>query len=507
MATAKKGRVFLVGAGPGRADLITLRGAELLKRADCVIYDKLTNTRLLTLCRPEAELVYVPKRLGPASFTQGQINHLLVEKAYAGRTVVRLKGGDPCVFARCAEEAATLAEAGIEFEIVPGVTAGIAAGAYAGIMLTDRRHSSQVIFVTGREAEDKEKSGIDWYELARLRATIVFYMAMGNLGFIVSKLTENGMDGQTPAAVIANATLPTQQVVQASLGSIEKQCRQASLEPPVIVVIGPAARSDARLHWFANKPLFGRSIVVTRDRRGNADFAGRIIAEGGNAVEFPTIRFKSLTERNVFLQTLAKIQSFDWVVFTSANAVALFFDSLQRLGKDSRVFGSAKIAAVGRRTAARLREYGLSADFVPRVFTTEQLARQLMDYTDLRNRKILLLRSQVASQQLAEQFRHVGAIVSDVAVYKTVREKNDPAQLSERIEQGGIDWITFASPSAARFFFDIIDAAKVNRSSARVASIGPVTSEQLTQSGVDVDLTAQEHTIEGLLSDITGMYE
>ena len=346
-----------------------------MKQADCVICDRLVNPTLLRYAGADAEIIRVPKRVGEGCFTQEQINKLLLEKAGQGQIVVRLKGGDPCIFARAAEEAAILAEAGIDFEIVPGVTAGVAAGEYAGIVLTGRDYSSQVVFVTGQEAEGKRKSGIDWHWLAKFKGTIVFYMAMGNLEFITSELIKNGMDEEVPVAAIADATLPSQRVIKQSLRLIAEKCKEQKIEPPVIVIIGAAARSELGLNWFMRKPLFGKNIVVTRDRCGNADFANKIISEGGNPIEFATIKIKPLMQTNEFLQTLAKTTEFDWVIFTSANGVAVFFDCLRSLGKDARVFGSIKIAAIGSETAAKLSEFGVKADFAPSIFTCEELAK------------------------------------------------------------------------------------------------------------------------------------
>ncbi|MHC4686292.1 MAG: uroporphyrinogen-III C-methyltransferase [Planctomycetota bacterium] len=472
----KKAMVYLVGAGPGRADLITVRGAEVLKAADCVIYDKLANPALLNFARADAEILHVPKRIGGRSFTQQEINKLLIEKASGGRTVVRLKGGDPCIFGRCAEEAAVLAEAGIDFEIVPGVTAGIAVAAYTGIFLTDREYSSQVIFVTGREAEGKQKSNIDWHLLAKFSGTIVFYMGVGNLGYIAERLIENNMAESTPAAVIANATSPSQRVVKAPLCRISEKCKAEEIEPPAIIVVGAVADSDTTLNWFMKKPLFGRSIVVTRDARGNADFAAKIVQRGGNPIEFATIKIKPLTLTDQFLRTLAKFAEYDWIIFTSGNGVTVFFEALQSLSKDARVFASAKIAAIGSETAAKLSQFGINADFVPSVFTGKELANELITYTNLNGRKVLLLRSQLASKELVELLTQAGAEVQDVAVYTAVEEQSDSAPLTEKINNGRVDWLTFASPSSVRVFFEQIPGEVVNSSDVKVASIGPVTS-------------------------------
>jgi uroporphyrinogen III methyltransferase/synthase len=507
-SVVKKGFVYLVGAGPGRADLITVRGAEVLRLADCVICDKLANPALLNLAPKNAEIISVPKRTGSDSVTQQEINKLLVEKASGGKVVVRLKGGDPCIFGRCAEEAAVLADAGIDFEIVPGVTAGIAAADYAGILLTDRQYSSQVVFVTGQEAEGKQQSNIDWNWLAKFQGTIVFYMGMGNLDFITGRLMENGSAEDTPAAVVADATLPTQKVVKATLGQLSEKCKEEKIEPPAIVIIGAAADSDTRLDWFAKKPLFGKNIVVTRDVFGNADFAARIICRGGNPVEFTTMKIKPLTESNEFLRAVARLQraEFDWVIFTSANGVTIFFEALQGLGKDARVFGPAKIAAIGSETAVKLSEFGIKADFVPTVFTGEQLGKQLMCFTGLRDKKVLLLRSQVASMELVELLERAGADVLDAAIYTAIEQKSESNWLIEKIGRGEIDWLTFASPSSARMFFEQVPIGVVNPGNVKVASIGPTTSEQLKNLGVRIDVTAEGHTIDGLLDAIEKTY-
>lgn len=503
----RKGKVYLVGAGPGRSDLITVRGAEVLKFADCIICDKLANPALFNFARSDAEIIYVPKRIGSGSFTQDEINNLLLEKAFAGKTVVRLKGGDPCIFGRGAEECLALAEAGIDFEIVPGVTAAVAAAEYAGILLTNRECSSQVVFVTGREADEKQKSNIDWNWLAGFRGTIVFYMALGNLEYIAEQLVKNGMEEDTHTAVIVNATGAGQKVVKASLREAADRCRKEKIEPPAIVVIGAAAEGNEQLNWFAKKPLFGKSIVVTRDRQGNTDFAARIIIEGGNPIEFATIKFRPLTESGRFLQALAKLSEYDWIIFTSANGVTIFFDVLQRLGKDARTFGSAKIAAIGSETAGKLSEFGIKADFVPRVFTGEELAKQLLGYANLHSKKVLLLRSASVSKELDEILEQTRAKVDDVPVYAIEAEKSSCSGLVKEIGGGKIDWLTFASPSSVRSFFEQIRADFINSSNVKVASIGPVTSKELESLGVKIDVQAEEHTIDGLLAAIKGIYE
>lgn len=502
MVQPEKGFVFLVGAGPGRADLITLRGAELIRIADCILCDKLANPALLELARPDAEIVHVPKRIGPGSVTQEQINQTLVAKALEGKTVVRLKGGDPCIFGRITEEVVALNEVGVGFEIVPGVTAAIAASEYTGIMLTDRRYSSQVAFITGREADDKEDTNIDWEVLARFPGTLVFYMGIGALGRIAERLMACGRAAETPVALVANATLPTQRVVRAPLNEIVEACRAEQIEPPALIIIGAAAEGDSELDWFMKQPLFGRTIVTTRDAAGNAEFAKKILDRGGNPVAFSTIAIQPLTDGNEFLRVLTHLSDYDWVIFTSPNGVRVFFEAMAALGKDARVFASNRLATLGVKTAAALAQYGIKADFVPTVFTGRELGRQLVAFANLNGRKVLSLRSELATNDLVEVLEEGAAIVQDVPLYTAVPKTGDVEALRRQIEGGRIDWLTFASPSAARNFFDAIPPEAVNASRAKVASIGPVTSEQLNKLGVRVDLTAAEYTTDGLLDAI-----
>ncbi|MHC4455775.1 MAG: uroporphyrinogen-III C-methyltransferase [Planctomycetota bacterium] len=502
-----KGKVYLVGAGPGDPALITVRGAELLGTADCIIYDRLANPALLKFANPAAEIINVPKRIGSCSYTQQEINKLLVEKAGLGQTVVRLKGGDPCIFGRCSEEVAILAEAGIDFEIIPGVTAGIAAADFAGIMLTDRRYSSQVLFITGHEAEAKLTTNIDWQWLAKFTGTIVFYMAVGNLDFIVSELIKNGIKKQTPVAVITNATMPSQRLVKDSLQQISEKCKQQKVEPPAIIIIGTAAKSDPALNWFMKKPLFGTNIVITRDRRGNADLAAKVIQKGANPIQFSAIKIKPLTQTNRFLQIFTKLSDFQWIIFTSVNSVSLFFDVLEDLGKDARVFASAKIAVIGSETSRRLSQLGIKPDFTPTVFTSTELGKQLIRFTNLQGKNILLLRSKLATNELSQLLEQAGAKVTNQPVYTTVTEKSDATRLIEKIKNASVDWLTFASPSSVRGFFEQIPKDLINSSKVKVASIGPVTSEQLRKLDVKVSIEATEHTLDGLLEAIEGMYK
>ncbi len=504
----KTGKVYLVGAGPGDEGLITLRAVELLRTAQCVIYDRLVNPALLKYAPAGAELIDAGKKPGrPAatgrhSITQTRINKLLVTKAGEGKKVVRLKGGDPCVFSRATQELKALAQAGIEFEIVPGVTAGIAAAAYAGIILTDRDYSSQLIFVTGHEAEEKSKSNIDWDLLGRFNGTIVFYMAVRNLGLIADRLMANGKAADTPAIVIASATLPTQRVTGAPLCEIAAKVEKIDIKPPAIIIVGTAAESDRRLNWFMNKPLFGRSIVVTRDDRGNAELASKIVCRAALPIVFTTIKIKTLTESNRFIEAARELDVYDWIVFSSANGIRSCLEGLKKLGRDARAFAKAKIACMGRPSAGLLEQFGIMADFVPTVFTSVQLAGQLAEKVSLKNKKVLLLSSAITSGQLADELKSFGATVNEVSIYTTVPAGNKADRLIEKIELDQIDWITFTSPSTVRYFFEQITPSLINSNRAKIASIGPVTSAELSRLGVKLDLEAQEYTTDGLITAI-----
>ena len=500
----KYGKVYLIGAGPGDSRLITLRAVELIKKADCVIYDGLVNPVLLRYAPSATELISVRKRTGPKPVIQQTVNQLIIEKARQGKTVVRLKGGDPGMFGRAPEEAKECADAGIAFEIIPGITAGLAAAAYCGIFLTDRDHSSQVIFVTGHEAPGKEQSNIDFDLLAKFTGSIVLYMGVGNLAEVTAKLIENGKPPDTPAAVVENATLPAQRFVQSSLDKIAPECERRQVRAPAIIIIGQAAQRDTRFDWFMSKPLFGQNIVITRDGRGNALFAEKILAQGGNPIQFDSIEIRDLTADEKVQAVLANLGCFDWIIFTSANGIRTTFQALDKMGKDARSFAQAKVACIGAETTACLAQFGIKADFVPTVYTSDQLAEQLTRHTSVKNRKIVLLRSAAAPKKLADSLTKSGAIVEDVGVYTVEPSQNEPKRLIEQIKEGKIGWLTFTSTSTVKAFFDYIQPEVISTHGVKVASIGPVATEELKKLNVKVNTQADIHTIDGLLAALIG---
>ena len=496
------GKVYLVGAGPGDTGLITVKGLECLRRADCVIYDGLANAALLEYMRPDAEAVNVRKRTGDHPVKQHQINTLIVEKAKQGHCVVRLKGGDPCLFGRAAEEVRACADAGVPFEIVPGITSAMAAAAYAGLFLTDRDKASAAAFVTGREAEGKCDSDIDWASLAAFRGTLVFYMAMGTLRQIAHQLIEQGKDRQTPVAVVHQATLPQQRIVEGTLSDIADRCDAAQVAAPSIVIIGPVAQSDPAANWFMNQPLFGKRVLITRDAEGNRKLARLLAAAGAEPIAFDGIEVVNLAHTPDIRRILTEMGAYDWVIFTSANGVSAAFEGLAGLGRDARAFSSARVACIGAQTAQRLRLYGITADFIPSAFTSAAMAEELIQQDSLDGKKILLLRSEIAPKEFPDRLAQQGAQVTDTAVY-TVRSKQpEPAQaaaLMQAIAAGRVNWITFTSTSTVKAFLDAVPLETVKGSGVKIASIGPATSAHLNEIGLAPTVQARVHTIEGLV--------
>lgn len=494
--------VYFVGAGPGDPALITVRGDWLLRRADCVIYDGLANEVLLEACRPDCERICVRKRVGENPFTQEQINRLICEKATQVSCLVRLKGGDPGFFGRTAEEIQTCIEAKIDFEVVPGVTSASAAAAYAGLFLTDRQFSSQVLFVTGQEAPGKHESSIDWDLLACFRGTIAFYMAMSNLETIAKTLLAEGKPADTPAAVIQNASLPGQRMVQASLGTIAAVCRREGIEAPALVLIGPTAVYRKETDWFSRRSLRGKTILIARDEEGNRLLARRLRERGAEVLCVPVISVRNLAESGGADSVLQRLGEFDWVVFTSRRGAELTLERLAELGKDARAFGRARIACIGSETARGLAERGLRADFVPKTFTGQSLAAELCAMEPPAGKKFLLLRSAIAPDDLPSRLRQEGAIVEEIPIY-TIEPADIPQEqlqpVLERLVCKRVDWVLFASSSAVSAFLKVVPKETILQSGAKIASIGPSTSRRLLGENLSVNLEAAVHTLEGLL--------
>jgi uroporphyrinogen III methyltransferase/synthase len=439
--------------------------------------------------------------------SQEDINALLVRKAQESKVVVRLKGGDPYVFGRGGEEAMTLRAAGVRYEVVPGVTAGIAAPAYAGIPVTHRDCNTVLSFVTGHEDPLKGESTIDWESLARGGGTLAFYMGIGNLPAIVDNLVRGGRSADTPVAVIRCGTLPTQQVVEGTLSTIVGRVRDAGLKPPAITLVGEVVRLRRDLQWFETLPLFGKTVVVTRSRTHASDFAQQLRERGARVLLFPTIAIAPVVDPEPLRQALGKLATFDWVVFTSVNSVDSVFAALDDAGGDARRLGRCKVMAIGSATAARLRHQGVRADLVPPRFTSEAVFAALLGTGELREVRFLLPRADIAPPFLPDALRAAGAVVTEVTAYRTVPGEPE-AEVFEALRAGEVDVVTFTSSSTARNYAAIVRQAlgELPRHVTYV-SIGPETTREAMHEGLAVAVEASEHTIPGLVSALARYFE
>lgn len=498
-----QGKVYLVGAGPGDPDLITVRGVECLKRADVVVYDFLASPRHLRHMKEGAEAIYVGKKGGDHTLPQDKINDLIVKKAKAGLSVVRLKGGDPFIFGRGGEEAEELVEAGIEFEIVPGVTSAVAAPAYAGIPLTHRRYNTSVAFITGHEDPTKEASTIDWAKLAAGAGTLVFFMGVKNLPHIVENLIAGGRDRQTPIALVRWGTTPQQVTVTGTLETIVEKVEAAKLKPPAITIVGGVVELRKRLNWFEKRPLLGKTVVVTRARAQASDLVDHLSNLGAECLECPAIRIVPPEDWSRLDQAVENLHTYDWLVFTSVNGVSFFFERLYEKGRDVRSLKDMRTAAIGPATAKRLRDYGLNSDIVPETYRAESIV-QAFEQQAVAEKRILLPRAQEARPILPEELRKMGAVVDEIAVYRTEQDRENVHELVRGLEEGTIDVITFTSSSTARNFKALLPQERFEAllENVKIASIGPITADTAKELGFKVDIVAESYTIPGLCEAI-----
>lgn len=493
------GAVYLVGAGPGDPGLITARGAELLARSDVVVYDRLVAPAVLALA-PDAELVYVGKEPDTPSEFQTFINESLVAAALAGKTVVRLKGGDPFVFGRGGEEAMALAEAGVPFEVVPGVTSAIAVPAYAGVPVTHRDVAAAFTVVTGSEDSTKPDPQVDWKALANVGGTIVILMGWRSLPAIVQTLLAEGRSPDTPVSVTQWGTLPGQRTVSGTLADIVEKGSEAGITSPVVTVIGGTAALRPALRWFDRTPLFGRRVLVTRSRTQAGTLSALLSGYGAEAVELPTIAVEPLRDTSVLDAALAELGSFGWVVFTSTNAVDAVFERLAAAGRDTRAFASARVAAIGPATAKALAARGIIADLMPAAYTTRSVASSFGSL-DVRGARILLPRADIAPSTLPDGLRELGAEVTEVDAYHTAAPADAATVARETLASGTIDAVTFTSSSTVRNLVSMLGGAELING-CRVVTIGPVTSRTATGLGVRVDREAAEHTVPGVANAV-----
>ncbi len=501
------GKVYLVGAGPGDPGLITVAGLDRIREADVIVYDRLVSARLLEHARQDAELIYVGKVPGAEDgHDQESINRTLIEQAQLGRTVVRLKGGDPFVFGRGGEEAEALRAAGIPFEVVPGVTSAVAVPAYAGIPVTHRGVASSFAVITGHEEPGKAETAIDWAHLATATDTLVFLMGVRNLPDIVARLTKHGRSPQTPVAVIQRGTTPEQRTVTGTLADIVSRVEEAGLRPPAITVVGEVVRLRKTLSWFEDRPLFGKRVLITRTRRQAGNLARLLADEGAIPVELPSIEIEPIEdiERvNLAIETLANSKqqtasSYTWVVFTSANAVELFFEQLAERGLDARAFSGARIAAIGPATAQSLAVRGLRADAVPGEYVAEAVVEALRGQIAAGDR-VLLPRAESARAELVRGLEAMGAAVDEVPIYRAAVPSEASPEVLAELREGRIDVVTFTSSSTVRNLVAMLgDASALER--PLIACIGPVTAKTARELGLRVDVMAEEYTVEGLVA-------
>ncbi|MEW6635735.1 MAG: uroporphyrinogen-III C-methyltransferase [Actinomycetota bacterium] len=501
--------IYLVGGGPGDPGLFTVKGVRCLREADAVVYDRLAPEALLAHAPPEAERIYVGKRPGRPTMPQEEINDLLVRLGREGKTVVRLKGGDPYIFGRGGEEALALLEAGLPFEVVPGVTSGVAAPAYAGIPVTHRGLAASVAFVTGHEDPTKGRTDVDWGRVANGADTLVLYMGVGRLREISASIVAAGRSPETPVAVVRWGTVPEQRTVTGTLADIAERVEEAGLGPPAITVVGDVVTlREKGLDWYERRPLFGRRIVVTRARAQAGELSAELGRLGAEVLEFPTIEIRPPEDFGPLDAAIRDLDSFDWIVFTSVNGVEAFLERLAHHGLDVRALPrDAKIAAIGPATAERIRVAGLRVDVVPGEYRAEALIESVTGES-LRGKRVLIPRAKVAREVLPERLREAGAEVVVPPAYESVPAAEGAGELERRLLAGEVDCVTFTASSTVENFARAFGEGEAARllSRTRVACIGPITAHTARACGIEPDVEAGEYTIPGLVEAVVDLF-
>ena len=498
-----KGVVYIVGGGPGDPGLITVKGLQCVRTADVIVYDRLIGEELLGAARPDAELIYCGKRPDHHALKQDEINQLLVEKAQEGKTVCRLKGGDPFVFGRGGEEAQALSRHGLAFEIVPGVSSAVAAGAYAGIPVTHRGTAASFAVVTGHEDPTKTKSQVDWGRLAGATDTLVILMGVGQLPQIVDELIAGGRAPDTPVALVARGTRPDQRTLVSTLGSVSDDARTEGVQPPAVVIVGDVVSLRPELQWFGNGPLSGRRVLVTRTREQASELSRLLRRYGATPVEMPVIQIDPPDDWEPLDAAVAEADGYDWVVFTSVNGVRSVTERLAQLGGDVRALKGPRVAAIGPKTAEAAERAGLRVSVCPDEYVAEALAEALRA-EGLSGKRILLLRAAEARSTFPDEARKLGAEVTVAAAYQTRPVDQPDPRAMARLEQGEIDVVTFASSSSVRNFAAAVGAEKARTllEPTCVACIGPITADTASGLGLAASVVPEEYTIEALVEAI-----
>lgn len=507
MSTSKRergnGKVYLVGAGPGDLGLVTLRAKECIEQADVIVYDHLANPEMLGWAREDAEIIYAGKEAGKHALKQDEINALLIEKAREGKQVVRLKGGDPFVFGRGAEEAKAVVDAGIAFEIVPGITSAIAGPAYAGIPVTNRAQNSHVTFFTGHEDPAKTQSSIDYAALAKLGGTQVMLMGVERIEAIAQRMMEQGARKDLPVALVRWATTGRQETLVGTIENIAQRVGDLGFEAPAVAVFGDVVALRENLSWYEKRALSGKRIVVTRTRKQASELSNRLRALGAEIVELPTIRIEPPTDLREFAELVQDAHSYDWIVFTSPNGVEAFFEMFFKLYDDAREIGGVRIAAIGPATAQRVKDYHLHVNLQPEEFVAEAIVREFAKQGGVENLRILIARAEKARDVLPKELSGLGAIVDEGFAYRTVPETRDATGARRRLLEEGADLITFTSSSAVENF---VALGLPWPKGMQVASIGPVTSKTAREQGLKIDIQARQYDIEGLVEAIRSFF-
>ena len=495
---SEKGICYLVGAGPGDLGLVTLRAKECISLADVLVYDALSSAELLKWTKKDCEKIYVGKRAKDHALPQDQINALIVQRTKEGKNVVRLKGGDPMIFGRGGEEAAELADAGVAFEIVPGISSSIAGPCYAGIPVTHRDHCSQLTIFTGHEDPTKEERSIDYEQLAKAPGTKVFLMGVARLRTICEQFVKHGAAAETPIALTRWATTGSHRTIEGTLATIADIAEKQNFSSPAVAVIGNVVKERAKINWFEKRPLFGKRIVVTRTREQAGTLSKELANLGADVVELPVIRIEDPVDKLGFAELVSSAHEYDWLVFTSPNGVSRFFDAFYSIHDDARCLGKPKIAAIGPGTVQKLREYHIGCDLLPEKYVAEGLV-EAFKKEDIENLTVMVVKPEVSRDIVSTGLQEMGAIVDDCIAYRTVAETEDPTGAVARLREDGADVITFTSASTAEHFF----ALKVPWPAHCVAgSIGPVTTQALEELGHPPAFEAKQHDIPGLIKAI-----
>ncbi len=499
-APSSPGIVYLVGAGPGDPGLLTLRAKECIEIADVIVYDYLSNAEFLRMARADSERIYAGKKAKDHTLTQDEINALIVAKAKEGKIVTRLKGGDPVLFGRGAEEAAELAAAGIRYEIVPGVSSSIAGPIYAGIPVTHRSHASQLTIFTGHEDPTKPESSLDYAHLAKTPGTRVMLMGVERMMEITQELIKHGASAETPVALVRWATRGNQQTLVGTLGTIAEQVKASGFKAPAVCVIGDVVKERENINWFEDRPLFGKRIVVTRTRHQAGGLTKQLSKLGADVIELPTIKIVEPKNLLEFGELVQDCYTYDWIVFSSPNGVEAFFKMFYKLYSDARSIGPAKIAVIGPGTAEKVKEYHMAVDLMPeKKFVAEGLIEKFKKDEAMEHLKVLWVRAEEAREVIAEGLNKMGAIVDEALAYRTVPERDDNQAAIARMTEEGADVITFTSSSTVECFFALgLELPK----GVKIASIGPVTTDALKERGLKPDIEAQEYSIPGLIKAI-----